>query len=73
MCAVLELCVTNFANGEEKKSKVVKRKLVTNISKKSSLNRDHDLLCLKVAKEDFGPVGALVYVSCTCTCTQQPV
>jgi hypothetical protein len=38
---------------------VTKRKLVTNISKNSSLNGGHALLCTKVAKENFGLVGAL--------------
>jgi hypothetical protein len=40
----------------EKNSKVVKRKLVINISKNSSSKKGHDLSCSKVAKEDFGQI-----------------
>jgi hypothetical protein len=41
------------------RSKVAKRKLVTNISQNSSLTKGCDLCHSKVAKEDFGPVGVL--------------
>jgi hypothetical protein len=46
----------------KKRSKVAKRKLVTNVSKNSSLERGCDLLCSEVVKEDFCLVGALVVI-----------
>jgi hypothetical protein len=56
-----------FKCGErKKKSKGAKRKLVKNRSKNTSLKKGHDLRGtkqLKVAKEDFGPVGALLHWS----------
>jgi hypothetical protein len=41
---------------------LAKRKLVTNISKICSLEKGCDLHCSKVAREDFGSVGALTCI-----------
>jgi hypothetical protein len=47
-----------FCQQQKKKSNVAKGKFVTNVNK-NCLKRGCALRCSKVAKVDFGPVGAL--------------